>query len=101
MLQNSWELKLKSRRIFKKESLLKKVDDKNYEWTQEDMDHGVQIIYVEKGHKDNQNVDQIGHAYYMDANWNFVDVKTNLLLQHKAKIYSRNMSGNTRLYIGN
>ncbi|CAF0762503.1 unnamed protein product [Brachionus calyciflorus] len=56
---------------------LKVVDDINYERTQEEIDAGVEIVYIEKGSKNDENVDGIGHAYYMDQIGNFVDVKTN------------------------
>ncbi len=41
---------------------LKIVDNKDYELTQEDIDNGVEVIYVEYG-EDNK----VGHAYYMDS----------------------------------
>ena len=55
---------------------LKVVDDKNYKRSQKEIDEGVEQVYIEKGSKDAQNVDQVGHAYYMDANGNFVEAKT-------------------------
>ena len=55
---------------------LKTVDDKNYQRTPEEIEEGVEVIFIEKGEKDTNNVDGVAHAYFMDANGNFVDVKT-------------------------
>ncbi|CAF4321413.1 unnamed protein product, partial [Didymodactylos carnosus] len=55
---------------------LKIVNDENYQRTQEEIDNGVEVIYVEKGGKDDKKADQVGHAYYMDANGNRFDVET-------------------------
>ncbi|CAF4844118.1 unnamed protein product, partial [Rotaria sp. Silwood1] len=57
---------------------LKIVNDKNYQRTQEEIDNGVEVIYVEKGSKDDKNTDQVGHAYYIDANGNRFDIETKL-----------------------
>ncbi|CAF4590118.1 unnamed protein product, partial [Rotaria sp. Silwood2] len=57
---------------------LKIVNDENYQRTQEEIDNGIEVIYVEKGSKDDKNADQVGHAYYIDANGNRFDVETKL-----------------------
>jgi hypothetical protein len=49
---------------------LKIVDDKNYVKTQEDIDKGVQVVYVE--HAPNN---EIGHALYLDNNSQFLEAK--------------------------
>jgi hypothetical protein len=55
---------------------VKIVDDPNYTRTQEDIDTGVEIVYIEKGSKDENNVDGIGHAMFMDKNGQLIDIKT-------------------------
>ena len=55
---------------------VKIVDDPNYMRTQEDIDSGVEIVYIEKGNKDENNVEGIGHAMYMDKNGKLSDIKT-------------------------
>jgi len=55
---------------------LKVVDDENYERTQEEIDNGVVVVYVEKGSKDANNVDQVGHAYYIDEQGNRIDIES-------------------------
>jgi hypothetical protein len=55
---------------------LKIVNDKNYQRTQKEIDGGVEVICVEKGDKDGRNVDQVGHAYYIDMNGSCFDVET-------------------------
>ncbi|CAF1433891.1 unnamed protein product [Adineta steineri] len=55
---------------------LKIVNDENYVRTQEELDNGVEVIYVEKGSKDGNNVDQVGHAYYIDKNGKRYDIET-------------------------
>ena len=63
--------------LFKKYGInAKVVNDKNYQRTQEEIDKGVVIVYVEKGSKDANNVDQVGHAYYVDASGNRFDIET-------------------------
>ncbi|CAF1522845.1 unnamed protein product, partial [Didymodactylos carnosus] len=57
---------------------LKVFADKNYQRTQKEIDYGVEVIYVEKGSKDDKNADQVGHAYYIDMNGNCYDVETKL-----------------------
>ncbi|CAF1444874.1 unnamed protein product [Adineta steineri] len=56
---------------------LRIVNDKNYQRTDEEIEDGVEVIYIEKGSKDEKNVDQVGHAYYVDKNGNCYDVETN------------------------
>ena len=55
---------------------LKVVDDENYERIQEEIDNGVVVVYVEKGSKDANNVDQVGHAYYIDEQGNRIDIES-------------------------
>ncbi|CAG0890702.1 unnamed protein product [Darwinula stevensoni] len=45
---------------------LKVVDDERYVRTQEDIDNGVQVMYVKHGPND-----EVGHAYYMNSNGQF------------------------------
>ena len=53
----------------KNEVTLKIVDDKDYVLSQEEIDSGVEVIYVERGAEN-----KIGHAYYLDKNTGkFVD----------------------------
>ena len=55
---------------------VKVVDDPNYERTQEDIESGVEIVFIQKGSKDENGVDGIGHAQYMDKNGNRIDIQT-------------------------
>ena len=50
---------------------LKVVNDKHYVKTQEDIDNGVEVVYVERG----QN-NEIGHAYCMNSNGQFVETRS-------------------------
>jgi len=50
---------------------LKVVDDKDYLKTQDDIEKGVEVIYVERGLNN-----EIGHAYYMNRNGQFIDAKS-------------------------
>jgi hypothetical protein len=52
----------------------KVVDSKDYKRTEEDIANGVQIIYIEKGVKNEDGEESVGHSYYMDENGDFVDV---------------------------
>ena len=53
---------------------VKVVDSKDYKRTEEDIANGVQIVFIEKGIKNAEGEESVGHAYYMDGNGNFVDV---------------------------
>ena len=55
---------------------IKVVNSKNYQKTDEDIEDGVEIVYVEPGVSCGSNEVPVGHAYYMDANGSFVDVIT-------------------------
>ena len=48
------------------------MDDKNYERTPVEIANGLEVVYVEKG----KSEDQVGHAYRMDKDNNFVEVQT-------------------------
>ena len=50
--------------------------DSNYERTQEDIDSRVEIVLIQKGGKDENGVDKIGHAQYIDKNGNRIDIQT-------------------------
>jgi hypothetical protein len=50
---------------------LKVVDDPNYVRTQEEIDSGLEVIYVKRGENG-----EIGHAYYMDSTGKFVETKS-------------------------
>jgi hypothetical protein len=50
---------------------LKVVDDPNYVRTQEEIDSGLEVIYVRRDENG-----EIGHAYYMDSTGKFVDTKS-------------------------
>jgi hypothetical protein len=55
------------------------IQDENYKPTQEEIDNGVQFILIKPGEKDQNNVDQPGHAYLKDenGNWKPVESKNN------------------------
>jgi len=55
------------------------IQDENYKPTQEEIDNGVQFILIKPGEKDENNVDQPGHAYLKDenGNWKSVESKNN------------------------
>ncbi len=55
---------------------VKVLDDPNYERTQEDIDSGVEIVFIQKGSKDENGVDGISHAQYIDKNGNRIDIQT-------------------------
>ena len=50
---------------------LKVVNEKSYVRTQDDIDKGVEVVYVERGENN-----KIGHAYYMNNDGQFVDTKS-------------------------
>ncbi|CAG0914726.1 unnamed protein product [Notodromas monacha] len=49
---------------------LKVVDDENYQRTPEEIENGVQVMYVKPG----ANSDDVGHAYYMDNDGVFREI---------------------------
>lgn len=55
---------------------LKMTTDKDYVPTPEEQEQGINVIYIEPAGKDENGVDQVGHAFFIDENGNHCHVES-------------------------
>ena len=56
---------------------LKITTDQNYKPTEEDIAQGVKVIYIQPGEKDENGVEQVGHAYFVNDKGDRVYIHSN------------------------
>lgn len=55
---------------------LKMTNDPNYKPTPEEIAQGISVIYIHPAEKDENGVDKVGHAFYIDENGNHFHVES-------------------------